>query len=134
MNILILILKKLIAESKLTQEYISDLNLTNNENIAFLLKERLINENDWKPTVASIILFSDNCTSILPQTALKVIRYQSIDGDELRDELISTKLFEGNIFKILNDSFNYIKLLLADIKIWTLQGETNPNYPEEAIN
>lgn len=122
-----------IAESKLTQEYISDLNLTNNENIAFLLKERLINENDWKPTVASIILFSDNCTSILPQTALKVIRYQSIDGDELRDELISTKLFEGNIFKILNDSFNYIKLLLADIKIWTLQGETNPNYPEEAI-
>ena len=122
-----------IAENLNLTTYIKDLKLINKENIDFLLKERLIHNESWKPTVASIILFSDNCSSILQQTALNVIRYESIDGDELRDELISTKLFEGNVFTILNESFTYIKEILKSIEIWTLNGKNYPNYPEESI-
>lgn len=124
-----------VADSELLEDYIKDLKLTNNDNISFLLKERLICDKEWHPTVASVLLFSDSCTSILPQAALRVTRYKSIDGDELRDVMQNeeSKLFEGNILHILNESFDFIKSTLDNIVIWSLDGEKSPNYPDEAI-
>lgn len=124
-----------VVDSDVLSNYINDLKLTNKDNLNFLIKERLISERDWFPIVASILLFSQSCSSILPQAALRVTRYESIDGDELRDIMQNedSKLFEGNILEILQQSFEFIKSVLDKIYLWGLEGRKTPKYPDEAI-
>jgi ATP-dependent DNA helicase RecG len=126
---------EVIVDSEYLQNYLQILPITDKEPMGFLLQERLLSLNPFVPTVAGVILFAPNPSVLLTtQCAVKIVRYDSseeeIDRDKLTNDIHS---IEGPLFKLIIDSFEKLKEVLKRSEVWTIDGLSHNEYPEEAL-
>ncbi|ELB2152603.1 TPA: putative DNA binding domain-containing protein, partial [Vibrio vulnificus] len=123
-----------LDESLELSRFLSDLPLRAPEPLSFLSKEKLITQ-DWEPTVASILLFHENPSTVLPkQCAIKIVRYDTADDDIDRDALTEDNIsIEGPMYQQINDAYDTISRFLEKNKVWKLEGLVEAKYPKETI-
>jgi ATP-dependent DNA helicase RecG len=124
-----------LESSEHLKEFLDNLPISAPEPLNFLLKEQLIHRETWIPKVASLLLFSDNPSAILPkQCAIKIVRYDTSKEDLDRDALTEDRYsIEGHLNQQIIDSFNQIKTVLDKTLVWSLKGLHKASYPDEAI-
>ncbi len=99
----------------------------------WLSKQRVL--IDKKPTVAGVLLFSDNPQSILAKrSAIKFLRYQTNTEAE-RDFLVFDPItIEGPIYSLIYDAVDRVKEIIEGIEKIGPSGMEKINYPEEALH
>ncbi|MCU4501334.1 ATP-binding protein [Acinetobacter radioresistens] len=122
----------ILDESSELKSYIRNLNLQQEEPLDFLLQENLINEN-WIPNTASVLLFHKNPCILIPQAAIRISCYATSGIDELRDDLIFNERYEGSIFYLIEYCFSIIMTKLNEMKVWTINGQEQLQFHEDAI-
>lgn len=115
--------------------FLSSLPIKVNEPINFLLKEKLVDKKEWVPTVASLLLFSENPSASLPrQCAIRIVRYdtdsENIDRDALTEDNIA---IEGPLYQQIQDAYSAIEKFLSKNKVWKIEGLVETTYPKETI-
>lgn len=125
---------ELIASEHLIN-FLEKLPLRAPQPLDFLLQENLIQKETLNPTFASILLFANNPSQILPkQCAIKVVRYDSTDEDISREFLTEDKFsVEGNLLTQIQTAKAYIDNCLSKTKVTTLNGYAMAKYPTNAI-
>ncbi|QDQ25405.1 ATP-dependent DNA helicase RecG [Chitinimonas arctica] len=90
---------------------------------------------DGRPTVASVLLYSDLPQAILPKrSAIKILRYKTKEHGE-RDFLAFDPLtIEGPIYSLVYDGVDKCKRLIEEIKKLGPDGLESIAYPEEALH
>ena len=96
-------------------------------------KQRLV--ADDHPTVAGVLLYSDNPQSIIPKrSAVKIMRYQTKQEAE-RDFLVFDPVtVEGPIYDLIYDSVERVKEIIEGIEKAGPEGMEKVIYPEEALH
>jgi len=124
-----------VVDSRHLKHFLENLPLTDKEPLTFLIQEGLLREDTFEPTVASILLFSENPSSLLPkQCAVKIVRYDSSEDDVDRDSLTDDRhTIEGPLYDLILKSFDKLKEVLTRSHSWTLDGLTDNKYPDEAL-
>lgn len=99
----------------------------------WLSKQRVLLEG--RPTVAGVLLFSDNPQSILAKrSAVKVLRYQTRQEAE-RDFLAFDPItIEGNLYNLIYDAVDKVKEIIEGIEKIGPSGLEKITYPEEALH
>jgi len=99
----------------------------------WLKKQRLI--KDGTPTVAGVLLFSEEPQALLPKrSAVKIYRYKSSDEEGERDTLVFDPItIEGDLYSMIYATVAKTKELIQDIKKLGVSGLVNIEYPEEAL-
>ncbi|EPA3144652.1 MULTISPECIES: RNA-binding domain-containing protein [Enterobacterales] len=123
-----------LVDSKVLADFLSQLPVTDPDPLNFLLKEHLVDTNNWTPKVAALLLFSETPSSIIPrQCAVRVVRYDTIDEDIDRDNLQENISLEGPLFNLFSSTFYCIKELLERTRVWTINGFVSAYYPDETL-
>ena len=100
----------------------------------WLKKQQLIlNE---KPTVAAILLFSDEPQAILPERcSIKIYRYRTSEKEGTRDSLEFIPItIEGGLYDQIYQSVKKTKEILENLTIITPEGLEKVTYPEETLH
>lgn len=100
----------------------------------WLKKQQLIlNE---KPTVAAILLFSDEPQAILPKRcSIKIYRYRTSEKEGTRDSLEFIPItIEGGLYDQIYQSVKKTKEILENLTIITPEGLEKVTYPEETLH
>ena len=123
-----------LESSTYLKEFIDNLGSENIEALDILLKQNLV-DKEWTPRVASILLFAENPSAILPkQCAIRLARYDTSDEaperDDLTDDIYS---IEKPIFNQINEAYHGIVHLLKKHKVWTMEGLKPMSFPKETI-
>lgn len=124
-----------LEASKHLATFLGQLPITEPDALGFLLQENLIHPSSWVPTVASILLFSDNPSANLPkQCAMRIVRYdthqEDIDRDALTDDNHS---IEGPLYIQIKKAYDTLAGVLSRNMAWTIDGLQETKYPDEAI-
>lgn len=123
-----------LDSSEELNKFLSELPISAPDPVNFLLKERLIN-SDWTPSVASILLFSENPSAILPkQCAIRIVRYDT-DGEDIdRDALTEDNIaIEAPLYQQIKMAYSKIEEYLSKNKVWKIEGLVETKYPKETI-
>lgn len=91
--------------------------------------------SDWTPSVASILLFSENPSAILPkQCAIRIVRYDT-DGEDIdRDALTEDNIaIEAPLYQQIKMAYSKIEEYLSKNKVWKIEGLVETKYPKETI-
>lgn len=88
-----------------------------------------------RPSVAGVLLYSDNPQAILPKrSAIKILRYQT-KADAERDFLAFDPItIEGPIYSLIYDAIDKVKEIIEGIQKIGPSGMENISYPEEALH
>lgn len=99
----------------------------------WVAKQRLL--VDEKPTVAGVLLYSDNPQSVLPKrSAVKILRYQTKKEAE-RDFLAFDPLtIEGSLYTLIYNAVEKAKQIIEGIEKAGPSGMEKISYPEEALH
>lgn len=99
----------------------------------WLAKQRLL--LNGRPTVAGVLLFSDNPQAILAKrSAVKILRYQT-KTDAERDFLVFDPItVEGDLYNLIYDSVDKVKEIIEGIEKMGPSGMEKITYPEEALH
>lgn len=99
----------------------------------WVVKQRVM--VDGRPTVAGVLLYSDNPQAILPKrSAIKVLRYQT-KTDAERDFLAFDPLtIEGPLYNLIYDAVEKVKQIIEGIEKLGPTGMEKIEYPEEALH
>lgn len=99
----------------------------------WIIKQRVL--VDDRPTVAGVLLYSDNPQAILPKrSAVKILRYQTKQEAE-RDFLVFDPItMEGPLYEIIYSSVERIKEIIEKIEKAGPSGMEKIIYPEEALH
>jgi ATP-dependent DNA helicase RecG len=124
---------EIITESEVIKNFIGQV-VPSSSPITWLKKQLLIQSG--KPTVAGILLFSDEPQAALPkQSGIKLYRYKTRDKEGSRQTLAFTpKTIEGNIYSQIREAVRLTVKTLEEIKILGDKGFEAINYPEEAVH
>lgn len=100
----------------------------------WMLKQKLI--VDSKPTVAGLLLFSDEPQSALPKrSAIKVYRYKTKEDDGARDTLAFDPItVEGCLYDQIKTAVAKTKSLIEEIKRLGEKGLEGVIYPDETLH
>ncbi len=100
----------------------------------WLRKQRLIVKD--KPTVAGILLFSEEPQALLPKrSAVKIYRYKSSEEEGERDTLAFDPLtIEGPCYNLVYDAVERTTKLIEDIKKLGIKGLETISYPHETLH
>ena len=123
-----------IYESEILKSFLKNLS-PQTDNLEFCFSENLIDENKCIPTVAGLLLFSTNPSSILSRKcAVKIARYETKDDDPDRDNLKYTITLEGPLYNLIKDTCDKISEIMSQIKVWGTNGKLKTmEYPQETI-
>lgn len=90
---------------------------------------------EGRPTVAGILLFSDNPQAIIPKrSAIKLLRYKTKDDAE-RDYLVDNpETIEGPLYHLIYNSVDRVKEIIEGIEKVGHDGMERVNYPQEALH
>lgn len=123
-----------LESSVYLKDFIGNLGSENTDALDILLKQNLV-DKDWVPRVASILLFSENPSAILPkQCAIRLARYDTSDEDPERDDLTEDVFsIEKPIFNQINEAYQGITELLKKHEVWTMEGLKPMSFPKETI-
>lgn len=103
------------------------------EPLEWVQKQRV--SRDERPTVAGVLLYSDNPQAILPKrSAVKILRYQT-KSDAERDFLAFDPItIEGPIYNLIFDAIEKVKEIIEKIEKIGSGGLEKIIYPEEALH
>ncbi|XZG70734.1 ATP-binding protein [Chitinibacteraceae bacterium HSL-7] len=94
-----------IVEGGNLKSFLASLPITNKDPLDFALQENLIDGDSFAPSVASILLFADNPSSILPrQCAIRIVRYDSSHEEIERDNLTADRHIIEGTFSAANQT------------------------------
>lgn len=103
------------------------------EPAAWLRKQRLIVEG--RPTVAGVLLFSDEPQIVLPKAAVKIYRYGSTEREGTRETLAFDPIaVEGNLYRQIDQAVAKTVELTEQVQKMTDQGLVGIKYPREALH
>jgi|TARA_R100000455_G_scaffold31194_2_gene23871 ATP-dependent DNA helicase RecG len=121
-----------ISNSETTIEFLLDA-IPTAEPEDWLKKQFLVSSS--KPTVAGILLFSDNPQAILPKrSAVKILRYQT-KADAERDFLVGDpETIEGPIYHLIYNSVDRVREIIEGIEKIGPSGMERVRYPQEALH
>lgn len=99
----------------------------------WLKKQQLLIQG--KPTVAGVLLFSEEPQALLPkQSAIKIYQYKTKEEGE-RDSLAFNPItIEGNVYETIKKSVKKTQEIIESIRIMTPQGLKKAAYPVEALH
>jgi len=122
-----------VSDSLVIYEFMIEV-IPTTEPIPWLKKQLLISNN--LPTVASVLLYSDNPQAALPkQSGIKIYRYATKDAEGTRETLAFTPIsVEGCAYKQIYEAVGKVTELIQTIKIYTTEGETTMQYPNETLH
>ena len=88
-----------------------------------------------KPTVAGVLLYSDNPQATLPKrSAIKILRYQTKHEAE-RDFLVADPItIEGPIYELIYSAVDQAKMIIESIEKHGPKGPERVSYPHEALH
>ena len=87
------------------------------------------------PTVAGLMLYSDEPQVYLPKTAIKIYRYRGSDLEGKRENLVfDPRAVEGCAYKIIYEAVDKVKTIIEDIKVMTDIGLQQITYPAVALH
>lgn len=123
-----------VYESEILKSFLKDLS-PQTDSLEFCFSENLIDEEKCIPTVAGLLLFSVNPSSVLPRKcAVKIVRYTTKDDDPERDNLEYTITLEGPLYKLIKITCDKIVEIMSQIKVWDANGKLKTmEYPKETI-
>ena len=99
----------------------------------WLRKQRLIVDN--RPTVAGMLLFSDEPQVVVPKAAVKIYRYGTTDPEGSRDTLAFNPLaIEGNLYRQISQAVDKTVELTEQVQKMTDSGLVGIRYPREALH
>lgn len=121
-----------VTNSKTVIEFLLEAIPTGEPSI-WLKKQFVLIDN--RPTVASILLYSDNPQAILPKrSAIKILRYQTKTEAE-RDFLANDpETVEGPLYNLIFNGVDRIKSIIECIEKLGADGMERISYPQEAIH
>ncbi len=125
-----------IIEGTPLKTFLQGIKITNKDPLTFALGERLIHEDTFAPTVASVLLFAENPSSTMPrQCAVRIVRYDSSHEEIERDDLVDddNHLIEGPLRDQIEVAFKTLKEVIGRCACWTLSGLSAATYPDEAL-
>lgn len=124
-----------IIEGEYLKSYLAALPVTNKDSLGFSLQERLLHEQTLDPTVACVLLFASNPSSVMPrQCAVKIVRYNSSHEEIERDSLTEDRhSIEGPLHDQIKRSFKTLQEVIARCECWTIDGLRSPTYPNDAV-
>ncbi len=102
--------------------------------IAWLKKQLLL--SDDKPTVAAIVLFSEEPQAAIPKRCgLKLYRYKTSANEGTRETLESTpQTIEGWAYRQIHDAVTAVVERIQSVRVRTSTGIVPAKYPQEAIH
>ena len=104
----------------------------------FLKKQLLIrsdNDGNFSPVYASVLLYDENPSIVLPKKcAVKIVRYDTIDQAPTREQLKSEDTVEGPLYKQIKESLSIILGIIQSVPILGPTGFEIAKYPKEAIS
>ncbi len=99
----------------------------------WLRKQKLIVDN--RPTVAGLILFSDEPQVDLPKAAIKLYRYKTIDAVGTRDTLAFNPIsIEGDGYHQIYAAVDKVKEIIENVPMTGAAGLEKIKYPTEAVH
>jgi ATP-dependent DNA helicase RecG len=100
----------------------------------WLKKQQLI--RDDKPTVAGILLFSDEPQAILPKRcSIKIYRYKTMDEQGSRDTLEFDPItIEGCVYEQIASAVEKTKKIIEGLKVLGVNGLEIVRYPQETLH
>ena len=121
-----------VTNSETVIEFLLDTVPTGEPDIWLRKQKVVIND---RPTVAGVLLYSDNPQATLPKrSAIKILRYQT-KKDAERDFLASDpETIEGPIYDIIYDAVDRVKEIIQGIEKVGPGGLEKVSYPEEALH
>lgn len=89
-----------------------------------------------KPTVAGVLLYSDEPQAALPKRcAIKIYRYKTTDPEGSRDNLAFDPLtIEGSLYEQIKKAVSTTAELIEEVKILGPEGLTSIKYPLETLH
>jgi ATP-dependent DNA helicase RecG len=103
------------------------------EPLSWLKKQRLI--FDEKPTVAGVLLFSDEPQIDLPKASIKIYRYKTSDDEGSRATLETDPMtIEGSAYRQIYDAVEKVTEIAESIPIVGTSGLEKIEYPDVAIH
>lgn len=104
------------------------------EPLPWLKKQILI--RDDKPTVAALLLFSDEPQAALPKrSAIKIYRYKTTDAEGARESLAFDPLtIEGCLYQQIKDSVSKTVELIEEVRVLGPSGLESIRYPIETLH
>ncbi len=108
-------------------------NIPTAEPLPWLKKQQLIVEED-RPTVAAVLLYSDEPQAALPKAGIKIYRYQT-SGSGTRDTLVGNPLsIEGNLYALVAKAVQTTIDLVEKLSVVGTAGLEKISYPRESIH
>lgn len=124
---------ELLVDSNETQNFLADYS-PKTDPVEFVVNQQLVDFKTWEPTVAGVLLFSDQPSANMPrQCAVKVARYVTREDEPERDHLKDTCTLEGALYPLIHNVVATIKDIMAGISVWTTNGLKPVEYPPETI-
>lgn len=121
-----------VADSLAVTEFMLEV-VPDGQPAAWLRKQRLI-IND-RPTVAAVLLFSDNPQALLPKAALKVYRYETDALEGARETLSFDPLtIEGNLYSQIGGAVAKVTEIIEQIQVLREGGLESIQYPPETLH
>lgn len=122
-----------ILKSGPTAKFIESVVPTTTAN-SWFIKQRLI--RDGRPTVAGVVLFSDEPQACLPKrSGLKVYRYQTGQEEGERDFLsFDPVTIEGCAYDLIHAAVQFTAKTIEDVQVMTPKGLQRAKYPQEALH
>jgi ATP-dependent DNA helicase RecG len=122
-----------ISDSKVTRDFIQQV-VPQSAPSEWLIKQRVIIGN--RPTVAGIILFSDEPQALLPKrSGIKIYRYKTNDAEGTRDTLAADPLtIEGHTYNLIKVAVQKTVTLIESVQVNTERGLERLKYPPRALH
>ncbi len=122
-----------IAEAAELASFLADYSPTTDP-LNYVLNQHLMEDKDWTPLVAGVLLFGDNPSAMLPRKCgVRISRYETREDDPERDHLKESYSIEGPSYRLIHNSVNKITSILSGISMWSSDGVEKKGYPPEAI-
>lgn len=124
-----------LESSKVLNKYLSHLPSDNVDPLDFLIKQNLVERNNWTPRVAALLLFSENPSNEIPRAcAVRIARYDTKDDEPERDSLTDDLItIEGALIHQIEDTYAKIVELCSKNLVWTFDGLKPQSYPKETL-
>lgn len=123
----------LISNSEVIISFMLDV-VPNAEPESWLRKQQLI--VDGKPTVAGIVLFSDEPQALLPKRCgIKLYRYKTTEDEGKRETMdFDPVSIEGNAYNQIRDAVRQTSQIVESVRVNTPQGLERITYPDSALH
>lgn len=104
------------------------------DSLDFLSNTNLIESVSWEPRVCGLLLFHPYPHNVMPtRCSVKIARYETREDEPERDHLKGVHTLEGPLYDLIHNTVNLITDIMSSIKIWTVYGLRNMDYPPEAV-